>query len=100
DGAAAVNLDELLGDEHVFLRERFRSRLYRRRSGRGFADHGVGVGSGVGAWRLSVRLVPIVWSWPFSFKIMTVSGLVATCVLSPCWTRALPVSSKFPFFAV
>src|ERR1700674_1478965 len=84
DGAPAVNLHELFGDEDVLLRGRLRGRRHRRRSGRGFADHGVAVGSGDGAWRISVRLGPLVWSWPASFKIMTVSGLVATCVLSPC----------------
>ncbi len=39
-------------------------------------------------------------SWLFWLMIITVSGLVATCMFGPSWTRGVPRNSTSPVAAV
>src|SRR5207249_2124089 len=113
---ATVDLYQILGDQNsFFLCCRRRSDLWSR-DRRSLANHGFGNDAGVrlgegeglaspffssfGSCRISVRLGPCVVSWLFWLMIMTVSGLVATCMFNPSCTRGVPLNSTSPVAAV
>src|SRR6266705_5102639 len=117
-GPATINLHELIGGEDsLFLRRRHYAD-FRDGDRRSLAYHGFGKGgagetwtgvasvlvwpfvSSFGSWRISVRLGPCVVNWLFWLMIMTVSGLVATCMFGPSCTRGVPLNSTSPVAAI
>src|SRR5207245_1603766 len=103
DRAPAVDLHQALSLQHLLARDRQRDRhgRARRRSCRdiyahGFAGAAAGDGSVFGGCLISVRLGPFVKSCPSPRRVITVSGLVATCVFIPLCTRGVPRNSTLP----
>src|SRR5947207_4490267 len=108
----SINLYQLVSSKDIFGFCRNRGSDFQTRDRRSLADHGFGEGgevgdgfvsffvSSFGCWRISVRLGACVVSWLFWLIIMTVTGLVTTCIVHPSCTRGVPVNSTSPVAAV
>src|SRR5207253_2865261 len=108
----SINLYQLVSSKDILGFCRNRRSDFQTRDRRSLADHGFGEGgevgdgfvsffvSSFGCCRISVRLGPCVVSWLFWLIIMTVSGLVATCMFGPSCTRGVPINSTSPVAAV
>ncbi len=115
DRPAAVNFHELVGGQDVVALRGVAQPSASSQSGAVWpimvcAD-GLGEGealspvffspsSGVGSWRISVRLGPCVVNCPFWLTTITVSGLVAMWVFTPSCTRGVPLNSTSPVAAM